>query len=109
MSLLARVALVLLLVLGASAPALAAAALDRVAEIHATAPLKDHSKESVKTAVREAVDKAVKVAVGMGLPMVQLRQARVVENVVHVRILATEPNRGDDEGRNGNREERVDL
>jgi len=85
MRLLSQLAITFLLVLSLASPSLA-----RVAAIQATAPLKDHSEQSVTTAVKEAVETAVRVAVAMGLPWVKVHRALLGEDAVSVEVLATE-------------------
>jgi len=82
---LGRLALLLLLALAVASPALAG-----VATIETTAPLPDHSEQSIRMAFRTAVETAVRGAMAMGLPRVQLRQAVVLEDAVAVQILATD-------------------
>ncbi len=65
-------------------------ALAKVAMIETAAPIKDQSEESVKAALKEAVDIAAKGAVAMGLPWVQVRDARVLEDTVAIQVLATD-------------------
>lgn len=78
-------ALLLLLMLSVASPALAG-----VATIETTAPLSDHSEQSITMAFKTAVETAVRGAVAMGLPRVQLRQAVVLEDMVAIRIRATD-------------------
>ncbi len=82
---LAYLAAVLALLLLGPSPALA-----RVAMIETAAPIKDQSQDSVKAALKEAVDTAAKGAVAMGLPWVQIQDARVLEDAVAIQVLATD-------------------
>ena len=74
-----------LLVCSAQPAALAGGAL-----IETTAPLADHSQESVKAAVIAAIDKAVRGAAAMGFAWLQLREAQVSGDQVAIQILATD-------------------
>lgn len=65
-------------------------ALARVAAIETTAPLQDHSEQSIEVAVAQAIQTAVRGAVAMGLPWVHLRRAWVIGDTVAVQILATD-------------------
>src|SRR5262249_35550204 len=77
--------LVLLLVLALAPPALA-----RVAAIETTAPLADHTDESIEAALEEAVLTAVRGAVAMGFQWVQVHQATVLADIVSVQVLASD-------------------
>ncbi len=90
-----RVALTLALVLATATPSLAT-----VAAIATTAPLQNHSEESVKSALLAAVEAAVTGAAAMGLPWVQISKTLILEDAVAVQILAT-----DTDPRSGNNEE----
>lgn len=61
-----------------------------VAVIETSAPLTDHSDESIKDAVWKAVERAIRGAMAMGLPQVELRGAQVFEDIVTVEIVATD-------------------
>jgi hypothetical protein len=63
--------------------------------IETSAPLSDRSEEAVKTAVVAAIDQAVRGATAMGFAWVQLQGARVSEDEVVVRILATDEEPGE--------------
>ncbi len=94
-------AIAFLLVLSVASPSLA-----RMAAIETTAPLQDHSEQSIKTAVTEAVETAVRGAKAMGLRWIHLRGALVLADMVTVQILAsdTEP-KGEEMGVPGPKEE----
>lgn len=85
LNLLGLPAIALLLVLSVTSPSLA-----RMAAIETTAPLQDHSEQSIKAAVTEAVETAVRGALAMGLPWIHLRGALVLADMVTVQILATD-------------------
>ncbi len=87
-----RLAIALLLVLSIASPGLA-----RVAAIQTSAPLKDHSEQSINVAVMEAINTAARAAVAMGLPWVQVRGAFLLEDAVTVQILATDTEPGEEE------------
>ena len=74
-----------LLVCSGQAPTHAGEAL-----IEATAPLADHSRESIEAAVTAAIDKAVRGASAMGFAWCELRDAQLAGNWVIVQILATD-------------------
>lgn len=80
-----RFAIALLLVLS-----LASLGWARTATIETRAPLHDHSEQSIKTALKHAVTVAMEHAVAMGLPWVQIHEARVLEKSVAVVIFATD-------------------
>lgn len=62
----------------------------RLAAIEATAPLQDHSEQSVKSAIKTAVKTAMRGALAMGLPWIQILQTYVYLDMVSVQILATD-------------------
>lgn len=66
----------------------------RMASIETTALVRDYSPESVAIAIQEAVDVAVQGAVAMGLPWIEVYEARVMTDMVVVRILATDESLG---------------
>jgi hypothetical protein len=82
---LGRVLVSLLLTLTLVTPALA-----RVAAIETTAPLADHSDESIKEAIKQAVQVAVRGAAAMGFQWVRVRKALVFADLVSVQILASD-------------------
>ncbi|MGH7263603.1 MAG: hypothetical protein ACREMB_01960 [Candidatus Rokuibacteriota bacterium] len=84
--------LTLIIVLSLAAPAAA-----RIAAIETTAPLDDHSQESIESAIRQALQSAVRGAVAMGLPWVQVDQAVVFADAVIVKILASDSRFEDDD------------
>ena len=61
-----------------------------LAVIATSAPLSDHSDAAIKDAVWKAVERAVRGAMAMGLAQVELRGARVLDDMVTVEIVATE-------------------
>jgi ABC-type iron transport system FetAB permease component len=65
-----------------------AAGLAAMAAIETVAALEDESDEAVTTAVERAVQAAVRGAVAMGLPVVEVRAARVLPGMVTVQVLA---------------------
>ncbi|HZS34425.1 MAG TPA: hypothetical protein VFC42_13710 [Methylomirabilota bacterium] len=85
MRMLGRVAVTALLTIGLAIPALA-----RVAAIRTAAPITEHSDQGVRAAFAEAVESAVRGAIAMGMSHVALNDARVLEDVVLVEILATD-------------------
>lgn len=89
-----RLALALLLVLALVSPGLAG-----VATIEATAPLQDHSQESIRAAFMEALKAAVGQAEAMGLPWVAINEVRVLEHKVTVELLASDTDPEREEGR----------
>ncbi len=89
-----RLALALLLVLALVSPGLAG-----VATIEATAPLQDHSQESIKAAFIEALKAAVGQAEAMGFPWVAINEVRVLEHKVTVELLASDMDPEREEGR----------
>ena len=88
----ARLALSLLFSLLVTTPSWAV-----VAAIETSAPLNDHSQESIETALKEAIRTAVKGAVAMGLPWVQVNQAVVFSDAVLVKVLASDTEIEDDD------------
>ena len=82
-TLLAMLALALLVCSGPPSAAAGAALIET------TAPLADRSEESVKAAVKAAIDQAVRGAAAMGFEWFELRDAQVSGNEVAVQILAT--------------------
>ncbi len=92
----------LLMLLSVASPALA-----RVAAIETTAPLADHSKESIEAALTQAVKTAVQGAVAMGLTWIQVRQAVVFSDAVSVRIFASDGELQDEDGAEPEPEESV--
>ncbi len=74
--------------------------LAQVAVIQTSAPLTDHSEESIAMAFEHAVRAALRSAVAMGLPWVQLRLALVGEDRLTVEVLAME-GEPDDDSREG--------
>lgn len=111
-------AVTLLLILSLASPSLA-----RVAAIETSAPLKDQSQQSVKMAVTEAVNTAVRVAVAMGLPWLQVRNAFVLKDMVTLHFIASdiepeeeqegeempEPGSNEPPGAEAGRSQRLDL
>ena len=91
-------AAVLALTLFGTSPALA-----KMAMIETAAPIKDQSEDSVKAALKEAVDSAAKGAIAMGLPWVQIQDARVLEDAVAIQVLATDqaPQQAEKKGQPG--------
>jgi hypothetical protein len=85
MKLFSMLALALGLVMATVSPILAT-----TATIETTAPLRDHAKESIKTALLTAVKTAFTGAVAMGLPWVRINQTLVSDDAVVVQILATD-------------------
>lgn len=61
-----------------------------MATIEAVQALEDESDEAVQAAVQRAVQAAVRGGVAMGLPLVELRGARVLPGMVTVQVLARE-------------------
>jgi hypothetical protein len=59
-----------------------------MATIEATAPLQDHSQQSIETAVAVAVETAVYQAIAMGFSWAAISQALVSEDAVTVQLLA---------------------
>ncbi|HUM14758.1 MAG TPA: hypothetical protein VL086_03630 [Candidatus Nitrosotalea sp.] len=59
-----------------------------MAAIETVRALEDESDEAVRAAVERAVQAAVRGAVAMGLPLVELRGARVLPGMVTVQVLA---------------------
>jgi hypothetical protein len=82
---LSRIAVALLLVLVGVSPVFAGAAV-----IETTAPLSEHSNESIKTAVVTAVETAARGAKAMGLSRIALNDVRVLPSMVIVQVLATD-------------------
>ncbi len=80
-----RWVLALALVLAAVSPGLAG-----VATIEATAPLQDHSEQSIKAAFMLALKLAVQQAEDLGFPWVALNHVQVMEHRVLVQLLATD-------------------
>jgi hypothetical protein len=68
----------------------ASPALAGMAAIETAAPLADQSDDSVRAAVSQAVEQAVQGAKAMGLPLVELRGARVLEGAVTVLVIASD-------------------
>ncbi len=92
MNLLGRLAIVLALLLAVTSPVLA-----QLAVIQTSAPLADHSEQSIETAFEQAIRAALQAAVAAGLPWVQLRLALVREDRVTVEVLAMETDLDQDE------------
>ncbi len=92
-SVVSRLTVALWMVLVIASPGLAG-----VAVIEATAPLLDHSEQSIRTAVMAAVTTAARGALAMGLPWIQLGPAQVIGETLTIQILATdaEPDRNDE-------------
>ena len=65
-----------------------------MAAIESVQALEDQSEEAVQAAVERAVEAAVRGAVAMGLPLVELRSARVLPGMVTVQVLAREAESG---------------
>jgi hypothetical protein len=86
----------LLFVLSVGSPALA-----RVATIQTTAPLQDHTQQSIQTALKDAVESAVKSAAAMRLSWVMLNQALVLGDMVAVQIVATDKDPQEQEEQDG--------
>jgi hypothetical protein len=61
-----------------------------LAVIETSAPLTERSDTAIKDAVWKAVERAVRGAMAMGLPRVELRGARVFDDMVTVEIVATD-------------------
>lgn len=80
-----RLALALGLLMLAVAPALAGG----MAAIETSAPLRDHSEESIATAFQSAIETALRGAAAMGLPAVHLLRAFVLDDRVSIQVLAT--------------------
>jgi hypothetical protein len=80
-----RLVVALLLVLSVASPGMA-----RVATIATTAPLLDHSDRSILAALMEAVETLAKGAVAMGLSWVKVSQVLVLDDMVTVRMIATD-------------------
>jgi len=78
-------ATVLLLTLAAPTAAPA-----RVTRIESTAPLPDHSDQTIGRAVRAAVDRCVRDATAMGLLWIWLEDALVLRDRVIVKMVATD-------------------
>ena len=77
--------LALLLVLAVSTPVSA-----RVATIETTAPLQDHSEQSLKAALTEVVQAIAKGAIAMGLSWVQVTRVLVLEDMLTVQVIASD-------------------
>ncbi len=92
------------LVLSSVSPGLAG-----VATIEATAPLQDHSQESIKAAFIEALKAAVGQAEAMGLPWVAINEVQILEHKVTIQLLATDtdPESEEGQGRERDRAERT--
>ena len=88
-----RLILALALVLAAVSPGLA-----EVATIEATAPLQDHSEQSLRAAFVLALKLAVQQAEELGFPWVTLNHVQVMEHRVLVRLLATDVDPDNEEG-----------
>jgi hypothetical protein len=72
-------------------PALVSPALSRSAVIQTTAPIANGSEAALRLAVRDAVAIALRGALAMGLPVVELQDARRVDQgTVAVRVYATD-------------------
>jgi hypothetical protein len=72
-------------------PALVSPALGRSALIQTTAPLADGSEGALRLAVRDALAIALRGALAMGLPLVQLRDARRLDqDTVAIQVFATD-------------------
>jgi hypothetical protein len=82
-------ALGVLLLLALAFPSAAA-----VVEIEKTAPLQDHTGESLRAALETAVTSAITDAVAMGFPWVRMSHARFLETMVTVRVVATDVDPG---------------
>jgi len=104
MQMIARLAISALLVLPLVGPTAAAASpeLARVAAIATTAPLPDHSQQSIDAALEEALSAAMRGAAAMGLRFIRVRQAVVLTDMVSVQILATDT--APDAGASGDKE-----
>lgn len=61
-----------------------------LAVIETSAPLTEQTDEAIKDAVWKAVKRAVRGAMAMGLPRVELRGARVFDDMVTIEIVATD-------------------
>ena len=72
------------------APAFAA-----MAAIETVQALENESDEAVEEAIHRAVQAAVRGALGMGLPRVELRGARILRGAVSVQILARDAESGE--------------
>ena len=82
----------LLLVLSAASPGMA-----RVATIATTAPLLDHSDKSIQAALMEAVETIARGAMAMGLSWVKVSRVLVLDDMVTVRMVATDTEPGGEE------------
>lgn len=85
MTILIRLAVVVLALVSLTAPAFA-----KMAAIQTAVPVEDESQSSIQSAAEQAVETAVRGAVAMGLPKVQLHRAVVVSNMVVIQILASD-------------------
>jgi hypothetical protein len=83
----------LMLVMALTAPAWA-----RTVKIETAVPLSDHSPETLERAIREALDTTVQGATAMGFSWIRLDGARVLENSVVVRMVATDDDSEDAPG-----------
>lgn len=70
--------------------ALAAPGWARTVKIETAVPLSDHSPEMLERAIKEALDTAVQGATAMGFSWIRLDGARVLEDAVVVRMVATD-------------------
>jgi hypothetical protein len=61
-----------------------------LAVIETNAPLTAQTDQAIQDAVWKAVERAVRGALAMGLPRVELRAARVFDDMVTVEIVATD-------------------
>ena len=81
----------LLVVMALGAPAWA-----RTVTIETAVPLSDHSPETLERAIKEALDITVRDAATMGFSWIRLDGARVLEDSVAVRMVATDDDSEDD-------------
>lgn len=70
--------------------ALAAPAWARTVKIETAVPLSDHSPEMLERAIKKALDTTVSRATAMGFSWIRLDGARVLEDAVVVRMVATD-------------------
>lgn len=77
--------------------AVAPPAFARVVSIETTAPLADHSDQSIDRAIKGAVATSVQGAIAMGLAWIWLHETRVLQDAIIVRMIATDEDLEDDE------------
>jgi hypothetical protein len=78
--------------------ALAAPAWARIVKIETAVPQSDPSPETLERALKEALDIIVQGAAAMGFSFIRLDGARILDNSVVVRIVATDDESEDPPG-----------